>query len=61
MNIPKLLTINEVSELVRTPPNTLRYWRHVGKGPRSAKLGGRIVYREQDVIDWIEQAFEDEA
>lgn len=59
MDIPKLLTVNEVAELVRTPESTLRYWRHVGRGPRSGKVGGRVMYREQDVIDWINQAFEE--
>lgn len=40
------------------PENTLRYWRHVGSGPKSAKLGRRIVYREADVHDWINAQFE---
>ncbi len=39
---------------------TLRYFRHEGtKGPKSAKLGRRVVYRESDVLAWIDKAFAD--
>jgi hypothetical protein len=27
-------------------------WRQTG--PRSIKLGGRVLYRKRDVLDWIE-------
>lgn len=53
-----LLTIDEVATFARQSPNTLRYWRHIGKGPRSARIGSRIMYRRQDVIDWVNEAFE---
>ena len=32
---PELLTITEAAELLRAPVATLRYWRHLGTGPRS--------------------------
>ena len=53
-----LLTLTEAAELLRTAPETLRYWRHIGTGPASAKLGRRVVYRRADVEAWIEQQFE---
>lgn len=53
-----LLTLEETSELLRLPVNTLRYWRHVGKGPASARLGARVMYREKDVVEWIDAAFD---
>ncbi|MBF6672425.1 helix-turn-helix domain-containing protein [Glutamicibacter sp. FBE19] len=57
--IAVLKTMAEVSEMTGIPVNTLRYYRHLGtKGPRSALLGSRIMYREQDVIDWINEQFE---
>ena len=40
-----LLTIAEAASLVRAPVATLRYWRHLGTGPRSFRLGRRVVYR----------------
>ena len=58
----KLLTVSEVAEMTRLSAATLRYFRHEGtKGPKSAKLGRRVVYRESDVLAWIEAAFSDEA
>ena len=54
----KLLTIDEVGEMLRKSNAQLRWMRHNGSGPKSAKLGGRIMYREQDVIDWVNAAFD---
>ena len=54
----KLLRVPDVSELTGIPEATLRFWRHVGTGPRSAKLGRRVVYREIDVIEWVDAQFE---
>jgi DNA-binding transcriptional MerR regulator len=48
-----LLTINEAADLVRAPVATLRYWRHLGTGPRSFRLGRRVVYLHDDVVSWI--------
>lgn len=56
----KLLTIDEVAELLRKSAAQLRWMRHNGSGPKSAKLGGRVMYREQDVIDWVNAAFDSE-
>lgn len=54
----RLLRIAEVGEMTGVPENTLRYWRHQNTGPKSAKLGRRVVYREADVIAWIDAQFE---
>lgn len=50
------LTTQEVAEALRTPAETLRYWRHVGKGPRSFKLGRRVLYAKADVEAFVEEA-----
>lgn len=57
----KLLTLDEVAEMLRKSPAQVRWMRHNGTGPRAARLGGRVMYREQDVIDWVNAAFEQEA
>ena len=54
--MPKNLVTAEVAELVRAPIETVRYWRHVGKGPKSFKVGRRVLYAIEDVEAWIEQA-----
>jgi excisionase family DNA binding protein len=50
---PALLTITEAAELLRTPVATLRYWRHRNIGPRSFRLGRRVLYRRDDLHAWI--------
>lgn len=50
----RLLTLDEVADLLRTPAATLRYWRHKGTGPKSFKVGRRVIYREADVLLWVE-------
>lgn len=57
MKALRLLSTADVAEMTGVPENTLRHYRYIGKGPKSGKLGGRVVYREQDVIDWIDAAF----
>lgn len=52
----RLLTTEEVADLFRTVPATVRYWRHVGKGPRSFKVGRRVLYRQSDVQAWADAA-----
>ena len=52
-----LKTLPEAAEMTRLPIATLRYMRHCGTGPKSAKVGRRVVYRESDLIAWIDAAF----
>lgn len=47
--MPEYMTTDEVAELCRTSPETVRYWRHIGKGPASFKLGRRVLYAREDV------------
>ena len=50
----QLLTITEAADLLRAPVATLRYWRHLGTGPRSFRLGRRVLYRREDLHAWID-------
>ncbi|HCH48303.1 MULTISPECIES: helix-turn-helix transcriptional regulator [Glutamicibacter] len=57
-----LMTLAEVAKATGIPVNTLRYYRQIGgKGPKSALIGGRVMYREQDVIDWVNAQFDQDA
>jgi DNA-binding transcriptional MerR regulator len=49
-----LLGTKEVSEWLGIPEETLRYWRHIGSGPASFKLGGRVVYERDACERWLE-------
>ena len=44
-----LLTTAEVAEFFRTSPETIRYWRHTGYGPKGRKVGRKVLYERSDV------------
>ena len=50
------MTTGEVADKLRTSPETVRFWRHVGKGPRSFKVGRRVLYAAEDVEAFIAEA-----
>jgi excisionase family DNA binding protein len=50
------MTTAEVAELLRSPSETVRFWRHVGRGPKYFKLGRRVLYAREDVEQWIADA-----
>ena len=56
----ELLTISEVAAIVRAPLSTLRYWRHLGTGPRSFRVGRGVRYWRHDVADWLHQQSRDD-
>jgi Helix-turn-helix domain len=39
----------DVARRWRISPRTLERWRWLGRGPRYLKIGGRVVYRLEDV------------
>ena len=48
-----LLTLEEVAARTRIPVATLRYWRSIGTGPATFRLGRRVMAYEADVEEWI--------
>ncbi len=59
--VVKYLTTPELSVQIKTPVETLRYWRYIGKGPRSVKFGRRVLYAVEDVESFIAEARKDGA
>lgn len=51
----KFITTTELASILRVPAETVRYWRHADKGPKSFKIGRRVLYAESDVNDWINE------
>lgn len=50
----RLLTPDEVAELLRVKPDTLRVWRYYrDRGPSFVKVGSAVRYRESDVERWL--------
>lgn len=48
-----LMTADEVAAETTIARSTLYDWRSRGIGPRSFRLGGRVVYRRVEVEAWI--------
>ena len=53
----KLLTLEEAAQRLRKSPAQMRWLRHKRQGPRSALIGGRVMYREADVEEYVSAAF----
>ena len=49
------LNQTELSARWNLSPRTLERWRWLGEGPRYLKLGGRVLYRVEDVEVFEEQ------
>jgi predicted DNA-binding transcriptional regulator AlpA len=54
--MPRYLTTAEVAALCRTSPETIRFWRYVGKGPQSFKVGRKVLYDAAGVEAWLAEA-----
>lgn len=51
----EMLTMREVADLLRVPEATLRYWRHLGTGPRGFRVGRSVRYWRTEVASWLEE------
>jgi excisionase family DNA binding protein len=49
----EMLTLQEACGFLRIPEGTLRYWRHLGTGPRSFKVGRHVRFSRADLILWL--------
>jgi hypothetical protein len=49
----EMLSLQEACRFLRVPEGTLRYWRHLGAGPRSFKVGRHVRYWRADLILWL--------
>lgn len=49
------LTVAQLAVRYHKTPATIRYWRHIGYGPKGVKVGTTVLYPRENV-----QAFDDE-
>lgn len=49
----EILYLPEAAALVRKCVGTLRYYRHLGIGPRSFRHGRNVAYWKTDLILWL--------
>lgn len=57
----KLLTIPQAGELLGKSPRQMEWLIYSGQAPRSAKIGGRRMFRESDIEAWVNEQFEKES
>lgn len=51
----RLLSIEEVAEILQIPIPTLRAWRHKGTGIPSFRVGRHVRYDADDLEAWLVQ------
>lgn len=49
------LTVQEVADLLRVSPGTVRAWAAKGEGPPSIRFGKQIRYRPEKVEEWVQE------
>lgn len=53
-----VLTPRELANTAKVTVNTVRWWRHVGLGPKYIKLSERVIrYRVEDVDAWLDTLY----
>ena len=50
----RLMSTEEVAEVLGRPARTLRQWRYLGEGPRYLKVRATVRYRARDVELWLQ-------
>jgi len=53
--VERLMSIDDVAQMLGIPVRTLYWWRTTGKGPRGIRVGRWVRYRRADVEAWLEQ------
>lgn len=51
----KYLRVAEAADYVGVAVASLYCYRSRGVGPRSLKVGGRVLYRRADLDEWVER------
>ena len=50
----ELLTEQEAGTLIHLAPSTLQKYRITGQGPKFIKVGRKVRYRPEHLIEWLE-------
>lgn len=59
--VRRLLSVDEVAQVLGVPVKTLYQWRHKGVGPVGLRVGRHLRYRPADVSAWIDRRVAEEA
>ena len=53
MNITPLMTRKQVAEHLGVSPRTLEKFAVIGGGPVYIKIGKKVMYHQDDILNWI--------
>ena len=53
MDIERLMSLTDLSEMLCVPVATLYGWRHRGEGPQGYRIGRHVRYRRDEVEAWL--------
>jgi len=53
--VSDVLTAAQAAAYLQVPEETLRRWRSLGTGPRHAKVGRHVRYRQAALDRWLEE------
>lgn len=54
--VHRLWTVQELSDFLRIPVDTIRGWRSKNYGPPARKIGKHLRYDPADVHRWLDNA-----
>jgi len=57
----RLLTADQLADLLQVPVTTLYRWNYVRTGPPVIRIGRHVRYSEEDVLSWLESHRGEEA
>jgi predicted DNA-binding transcriptional regulator AlpA len=53
--LPRFYRVPELCQLLNKSTHSLQRWRSSGEGPRFVKAGNTVLYRESDLLEWLEE------
>jgi excisionase family DNA binding protein len=56
--VDELLTVGDVAQLTRSTPAAIYQWRRRGTGPKGLRVGNKVLFRRQDIEEWLESRAE---
>ena len=54
----RLLTPQQLADLLQVPIKTLYAWKYQGEGPRALKIGRHLRYDEDVVDTWLRTRYD---
>lgn len=52
-----LLPTDDAAQFLGVATGTMRWWRHKGVGPKSFKVGGKVMYKRADLQAYLDAQY----